>query len=142
MRTLMSALARIGIRGRRRIAVFTVLLVASAGAASWAYWSPDGTSNGSGASSAAHVNKGGTPTGTLTGFQPTEGITYKLDDPSTGTTLSGTPTSADDSGNAENISITLPQPADGAHTIYAVGDATPTASQASAAITVDTTAPT
>ena len=80
-----------------------------------------------------------TLTGTLSGFAGGEGITYHLDSPS-GTTLSGTPSTADSSGGA-SVSITLPQPSDGAHTIYAVGDdASP--SQASAAVTVDTNAPT
>ncbi len=81
-----------------------------------------------------------TLTGSLTGFASNEGITFKLDDPSGGSTLSGTPSSADGSGDA-SVSITLPRPSDGPHSIYAVGDgAYP--SQASASILVDTTPPT
>src|SRR4051812_4809668 len=79
-----------------------------------------------------------TVTGTASGFSNGENLTYRLDDPSSGTTLSGTPSSADSSGNA-SISVTLPQPSDGAHTIYVVGD---NDGIASAAIVVDTVAPT
>src|SRR4051812_11314784 len=79
-----------------------------------------------------------TVTGTASGFSNSENLTYRLDDPSSGTTLSGTPSSADTSGNA-SISVTLPQPSDGAHTIYVVGD---NDGIASAAIVVDTVAPT
>jgi hypothetical protein len=81
-----------------------------------------------------------TVTGSLTGFVAHEGITYRLDS-GPGTTLSGTPSSANGSGNA-SVSITLPRPSDGPHTIYALGDASPYASQASASILVDTVAPT
>src|SRR4051794_6275508 len=80
-----------------------------------------------------------TLTGTLSGFADGEGISYHLDSP-TGTSLSGSPSNADTSGDAD-VSITLPQPSDGAYTVYAVGDAG-SPSQASAAITVDTNAPT
>jgi hypothetical protein len=75
-----------------------------------------------------------TVTGSLTGFEANEGISYRLD---ASTSLTGTPPSANGSGNA-SVSVTLPRPADGSHTIYALGDAS---SEASAAILVDTTAP-
>ena len=81
-----------------------------------------------------------TLTGSLSGFASGEGIAFKLDDPSTGTTLSGTPANADSGGDA-TVSIALPRPTDGSHTIYAVGDAA-YASQASASVLVDTTPPT
>ena len=79
-------------------------------------------------------------TGSLTGFASNEGITFKLDDASTGSTLSGSPASADGTGDAA-VSIALPRPSDGPHSIYAVGDAG-YPSQASASVLVDTTPPT
>ncbi len=82
-----------------------------------------------------------TLTGSLSGFASNEGITYRLDDSSSGTTLAGSPTTADSGGNA-SVSITLPRPADGSHSIFAVGNAAPYPSQASAAILVDTIPPT
>ncbi len=82
-----------------------------------------------------------TLSGSLSGFASHEGITYRLDDSTSGTTLAGSPATADGSGNA-TVSITLPRPADGSHSIFAVGDAVPYPSQASAAILVDTLAPT
>ena len=69
-----------------------------------------------------------------------EGITFKLDAASTGSTLSGSPASADGAGDAA-VSIALPRPSDGPHSIYAVGDAG-YPSQASASVLVDTTPPT
>ena len=82
-----------------------------------------------------------TLTGSLSGFASLEGITYRLDDATSGTTLGGSPAAADGSGNA-TVSITLPRPTDGSHSIFAVGGAVPYPSQASAAILVDTTPPT
>jgi hypothetical protein len=82
-----------------------------------------------------------TLTGSLSGFASHEGITYRLDDSASGTTLAGSPAAADANGNA-TVSITLPRPVDGSHSIFAVGDAGPYPSQASAAILVDTLAPT
>jgi hypothetical protein len=79
-------------------------------------------------------------TGSLTGFAANEGITFKLDDASSGSTLTGTPASANAGGDA-TVSIALPRPSDGPHSIYAVGDAG-YPSQASASILVDTTPPT
>src|SRR6185312_419112 len=79
-------------------------------------------------------------TGTLGGFASSEAIAFRLDDSSTGTTLGGSPASADNSGNA-TVSVSLPRPADGPHSIYAVGDSA-YPSQASAAVLVDTTPPT
>jgi Chitobiase/beta-hexosaminidase C-terminal domain len=82
-----------------------------------------------------------TLSGSLSGFATHEGVTYRLDDSTSGTTLAGSPAAADGSGNA-TVSITLPRPADGPHSIFAVGDAAPYPSQASAAILVDTLPPT
>jgi Bacterial Ig-like domain/Bacterial Ig domain len=79
-------------------------------------------------------------TGSLAGFASDEGITFKLDDPSSGTTLSGSPANANGSGST-SVSIALTRPSDGSHSIYAVGDAA-YPSQASASILVDTSAPT
>jgi hypothetical protein len=81
-----------------------------------------------------------TLTGSLTGFASNEGITFKLDDPSSGPTLAGSPATADGSGNA-SVSIALPRPSDGSHSVYAVGDAA-YPSQASASVLVDTVPPT
>jgi Chitobiase/beta-hexosaminidase C-terminal domain len=81
-----------------------------------------------------------TLTGALSGFASNEGITFRLDDPSSGAVLSGSPAHADSSGNA-SVSVSLPRPADGPHSIFALGDGT-YPSQASAAILVDTTPPT
>jgi hypothetical protein len=80
-------------------------------------------------------------TGSLAGFASNEGIAFRLDDPTTGTLLTGSPATADGSGNA-TVSIALPRPADGSHSIFAVGNASPYSSQASAAVLVDTIAPT
>jgi hypothetical protein len=69
-----------------------------------------------------------------------ETITFRLDDPSTGTLLTGStvPSSIPASGVAD-ASVTIPTgTADGAHTVYAVGS---DGSVASAALTVDRTAP-
>src|SRR5579862_4298792 len=83
-----------------------------------------------------------TVNGTLSGFSPGEGITYRLDDPTAGQVLSASPTVADASGNA-TVSVTIPAGvADGSHTVYAVGNSSPYPSQASAALVVDTVAPT
>jgi len=53
-----------------------------------------------------------TLTGSLSGFASNEGVTYRLDDSTSGTTLAGSPAAADGSGNA-TVSVTLPRPADG-----------------------------
>ena len=82
-----------------------------------------------------------TLSGSLSGFASNEGVTYRLDDSTSGTILAGSPAAAHGSGNA-TVSITLPRPAEGSHSIFAVGDAVPYPSQASAAILVDTLAPT
>jgi hypothetical protein len=80
-----------------------------------------------------------TLTGSLTGFNPGEGLSFRLDSV-TGTVLSGSPATANGSGNA-SVTITLPRPTDGSHTIFALGTGT-VHSQASAPIVVDTVAPT
>ncbi len=91
----------------------------------------------------ADFNGGSDPatlTGSLSGFASGEGIAFRLDDPSSGTVLGGSPSSADGSGEA-SVSVSLPRPSDGAHSIYASGDSA-YPSQASASILVDTTPPT
>ncbi|MFL5913362.1 MAG: beta strand repeat-containing protein [Gaiellaceae bacterium] len=81
-----------------------------------------------------------TVTGTLVNFDPSETLSFKLDDPSTGTALSGTPSAADGDGNA-SISVSVPTSvSDGAHTIYVIGGNG--SNQASSGIVVDTSAPT
>jgi Bacterial Ig-like domain/Chitobiase/beta-hexosaminidase C-terminal domain len=78
-------------------------------------------------------------TGSLSGFAGGEDIAFRLDS-SSGSTLTGSPTSASGSGSA-SVSITLPRTSDGSHTIYALGTGA-SASQTTAPIVVDTVAPT
>lgn len=79
--------------------------------------------------------------GSLTQFGAGEHVIFRIDDPSTGPTLTGStnpdPVAAD--GQA-TVSVTIPNgTADGTHAVYAVGDL---GTVADALITVDTTAPT
>lgn len=75
-------------------------------------------------------------TGTLTGFQPSEPITYRLDG---ATALAGSPNAATAGGAATITGLTIPAgTTDGAHTVHAIGGA---GSSASFNIVVDTTAP-
>ncbi len=65
-----------------------------------------------------------TLTGQITDFISGEAVSFRLDDPSTGTPLSGsiTPSPVPGSG-AASVSVTVPSgTANGSHTIYAVGD--------------------
>ncbi len=80
-----------------------------------------------------------TTTGSLAGFADGEGVTYRLD---AATALTGSPSSVGSAGTATISSLQIPSTTDGAHTVYALGDASPVASVASIAIVVDTTAPT
>jgi hypothetical protein len=75
--------------------------------------------------------------GTLGGFNPLEALTYRLDNSTTGTVLTGTPAAANAQGGG-TVAVTLPATTDGSHTIFAVGAG---GSQASAAVLVDTVAP-
>jgi hypothetical protein len=77
-------------------------------------------------------------TGSIAGFAASEGVTYRLD---SATSLTGSPASVGSSGTATVSSLTIPSAADGAHTVYALGNASPFASQASVGIVIDTTAP-
>ncbi len=73
--------------------------------------------------------------GNLTAFKTGATVTYRLDDPTTGTVLSATttPSTIGTNGAATN-SVTIPSgTANGSHTIYAIGSS---GDQASAAITV------
>ena len=79
--------------------------------------------------------------GTLTGFDTAEPLAFRLDDPLTGTVLSGTPAAASADGTA-TVKITLPASLTaGTRTIYAVGSASDP-SQAAATLLVDLTPPT
>ncbi|HEY8018929.1 MAG TPA: hypothetical protein VIG53_05465 [Actinomycetota bacterium] len=74
--------------------------------------------------------------GTVANFITGETIIFRLDDPSTGSVLSGTVTSSPiptSGGSAVTVTVPVLTPA-GAHTIYAVGDQ---GSQASKAITIN-----
>jgi len=79
--------------------------------------------------------------GSLTLFASGEHVTFRLDDPSTGASLAGstTPDPIPSNGSA-TVSVTIPNgTAEGAHSVYAVGDL---GSVAGASINVDTLAPT
>lgn len=80
-------------------------------------------------------------TGTLTGFATGETVTFRLDDPDTGTVLAGSisPDPVPLDGQA-SVSVTLPNgTSDGTHDVYAVGSL---GTVASSSVTVDTTPPT
>jgi hypothetical protein len=65
-----------------------------------------------------------TLTGQITDFETGQTVSFRLDDPDTGPSLSGsiTPSSVPGDGTA-NVSVTVPAgTANGAHTVYAVGD--------------------
>ncbi len=73
--------------------------------------------------------------GSISNFAAGQGVTFRLDDPATGTALSGSisPTPVPGSGSA-SVSVTIPAgTSNGAHTVYAVGSGGDTAG---AAITV------
>jgi hypothetical protein len=77
-----------------------------------------------------------TLSGSLAAFQTGATVTYRLDNPTTGTVLSATttPSTIGNSGAATN-SVTIPAgTSNGSHTIYAIGSS---GDQASASITVD-----
>ena len=99
--------------------------------------------NGSPFGNAAFTPAFATTTGTLSGFSGYgggEGISYRLD---AATALTGSPSAVGTNGSAAITSLAIPKTAgDGAHTVYAIGDAAYVASQASAGIVIDTTAPT
>ncbi|MEA2399504.1 MAG: hypothetical protein QOK25_3060 [Thermoleophilaceae bacterium] len=73
--------------------------------------------------------------GSVANFVPGQTVTFRLDNSSTGTVLSGTVTSSPiPSGGGSNITVTIPAGTlNGAHTVYAVGSS---GDVASAAITV------
>jgi hypothetical protein len=80
-------------------------------------------------------------TGAVSGFAANEGVTYRLDS-GPGTPLTGSPTLVGAAGSATITSLVIPQATDGGHSVYALGDASPYPSQASAAIAIDTVSPT
>ena len=98
--------------------------------------------NGSPFGNAAFTPVFATTTGTLSGFSGYgggEGVSYRLD---AATALTGSPSAVGTNGSAAITSLAIPKTAgDGAHTVYAIGDAAYVASQASAGIVIDTTAP-
>jgi hypothetical protein len=82
-----------------------------------------------------------TLSGSVASYLNGETLTFRLDNPSTGTILSGSsaPSPIGSTGSA-NISVTIPAgTSNGSHTVYAVGSG---GSTASASILVDTQAPT
>jgi hypothetical protein len=79
--------------------------------------------------------------GTVTSFLPGETLTFRLDNPTSGTVLTGssTPSTIPAGGNA-TVSVTIPTgTANGSHTVYAVGSG---GSTDGASIVVDSVAPT
>jgi hypothetical protein len=78
-------------------------------------------------------------TGSLAGFADAEGVTYRLD---ASTPLTGSPSSVGAAGTATITTLTIPSTTEGAHTVYALGDASPSASLASIGIVTDTITPT
>jgi hypothetical protein len=103
------------------------------------------TVNGSPFGNAAFTPLTANATGSISGFSGTgsgghgEGVGYRLD---SSTSLIGVPTFVGTDGNAAITSLAIPKSAgDGAHTVYALGDAAYSPSQASAGIVIDTTAP-
>jgi hypothetical protein len=77
-------------------------------------------------------------TGALAGFSDAEGVSYRLD---ASTPLTGSPSSVGSDGTAAITSLTIPSTTEGAHTVYAIGDAAPSPSMATVAIVTDTIAP-
>jgi len=78
--------------------------------------------------------------GSLGGFATGETVTFRLDDPGTGTVLAGwiSPDPVPNDGTA-SVSVTIPNgTADGAHTVYATGSG---GTVASASVTVDAQPP-
>ncbi|HYX85317.1 MAG TPA: hypothetical protein VE777_10140 [Gaiellales bacterium] len=74
-----------------------------------------------------------TLSGTASAFLDSEGLEFRLDDPTTGTVLSGSPSTIGSSGSA-SVTITIPSgTSEGVHTVYAVGAG---GSQASASIRI------
>jgi hypothetical protein len=103
------------------------------------------TVNGSPFGNAAFTPLTASATGSISGFSGTgtgghgEGVSYRLD---SSTTLVGVPVFVGTNGSAAITALAIPKSAgDGAHTVYALGDAASSPSQASAGIVIDTTAP-
>ncbi len=104
------------------------------------------TLNGSPFGNAAFTPATANATGSLSGFSGTgsgghgEDVSYRLD---SSTTLNGSPSYVGTNGSATISSLAIPKSAgDGPHTVYALGDAAYSPSQASTGIVIDTTAPT
>jgi hypothetical protein len=76
-----------------------------------------------------------TMSGSIANYIPNQTVTYRLDNPSTGTVLTGSisPTPVQSSGSA-TVSVTIPSgTSNGSHSVYAIGSS---GDQASASITV------
>jgi hypothetical protein len=83
-------------------------------------------------------------TGTATGYITGETITFRLDDPTSGTVLSGssTPSPIPQNGQA-SVSVTIPNGTSiGGHVVYAVGSGGTVTSQAIGVLANDSVAPT
>jgi hypothetical protein len=79
-----------------------------------------------------------TLTGTVTAYVGPAGLSFRLDDPATGTLLTGTPTSVPTNGGA-GVSVTLPAGlSEGTHRVYAVGGG---GDALNASVVVDTVPP-
>ncbi len=74
-------------------------------------------------------------TGSMAGFLPGEGITYRVD----GTTVTGAPSAVGESGGASISAVTIPALADGPHTLTVTG--TTSGLVASTGVLVDSTPP-
>ena len=98
--------------------------------------------NGSPFGNAAFTPSLASTTGSISGFSGTgggEGVSYRLD---LSTALTGSPAAVGPNGNASISSLAIPKSAgDGAHTVYALGNASYSPSLASTGIVIDTTAP-
>jgi Chitobiase/beta-hexosaminidase C-terminal domain len=101
--------------------------------------------NGSPFGNAAFTPLTANATGSISGFSGTgtgghgEGVSYRLD---SSTPLVGVPVFVGTDGSASITALAIPKSAgDGAHTVYALGDASYSPSQASAGIVIDTAAP-
>jgi hypothetical protein len=86
----------------------------------------------------------GTLSGSLASFVPGQTVTYRLDNPTTGTVLTGTTTpSTIPTGGGASASVTIPAgTSNGSHTVYAVGSGGSDVASASFTVTVQYTATT
>ena len=89
--------------------------------------------------SAATVASPATVSGTVSGFVGPATLSFRLDNPTSGTVLSATPASVPSGGRAD-VTVTLPAGvSDGPHTVFAIGSG---GDVVGAGVTVDATRPT